>query len=177
MSGQYGHGGIAIGSQGAAAVKAEPAHPQHTGAGNGHGHIVGHHGRAGKTLAGAKHHGCHQRRYTGGNMYHYAAGKIIYAHFTQPAAAPYPVGDRYIHQHQPDATKQQHGREFHTLGKAADDQRRGNNGKGHLEHHKQGLGNAAGKRIPTHTGQHGFTHIPNPGIAFPEGQAITGHKP
>ena len=46
---------------------------------------------------------------------------------------PYRVGDRDVDDRQPENGEQDDGRELHPLGEAADGQRRGDRGEGHLE--------------------------------------------
>ncbi|MNP22910.1 hypothetical protein D3C76_1156000 [compost metagenome] len=68
-------------------------------------------------------------------MHHGAASEVQHAPVPHQRAitAPDHVRDRRIHQGEPDAHEHQHRGELHALGEGTDDQRRGNDGEGHLE--------------------------------------------
>ena len=137
---QQRHAGIGVGRQSAARVEAEPADPQHGGAGHGQPRIVRRPVVLRVASAPAQHGGDDQGGDAGGGMDHQAAGKIHHPELGQPAAAPHPVGDRRIDNDDPEHAKQEHGAEFHALGVGADNQRRGDNGERHLKHEKDGFG-------------------------------------
>ena len=140
------HGRAPICRQLAAAVKAKPAHPQHRGADH---HIARVMRRGGLVFARAQHDCQNQGGQTGGFMHNDAAGKIAHAGFAKDAAigqetaAPDPMGDwRVAHQH-PQRREQQHKAKADALHIGAHDQRRGDDGKGHLKGEKQHFGQAA----------------------------------
>ena len=135
------HAGVAAGLQGAAGVEAEPADPQHAGA----------------LPWSSTAHAAASRRWESRR-----AGRCTMASTSaetpavmcttmppaksstprcgKPAAAPNPMRHRHIDEEQPQHREQQHRAEPHALGKGADDQRRRDDGEGHLEHEEHGLG-------------------------------------
>ena len=181
MGDQHGHGRAAIGSHGRAGVETEPTHPQHTRAGHGQGQVVRGHGHAAKPLARSnndRRDQCGGRR---GDMHHGAPGEILQAQFTQPAAAPDPVANRRIHQHHPQGAEQQHGGKAHALREGADDQRRGDNGKGHLENGEQGGGYRAVNGVHADTGEEHVAKVAYPPALLhavaAEGKGIADGEP
>ena len=57
------------------------------------------------------------------------------------------MGDRRIHQREPDAHEYQHRGELHALGEGTDDQRRGNDGERHLEGDEHAFRHGAGEAV------------------------------
>ena len=57
----------------------------------------------------------------------------------EAVGTPDPVRDRRIDEDRPQADEPEHRRELHALGERARDKRRGDDRKGHLEHHVDGL--------------------------------------
>ncbi len=106
-----------------------------------------------------------------------ATGKIEQAHLPQPTAAPDPVSNRGVNRQQPKRRKHHHGGKANAFRKTADDQRRGNNRKGHLEHDKHRLGNVATESVLADARQQRFTQPANKAIAFTEGHTIGDGKP
>ena len=140
--------GVAIGRQRAAGVEAEPAHPQHARAGHRQRQAVRRHGDVRKAAALAEHQRADQRRHAGIDVHHDAAGEIHHAESGQPAAAPHPVRHRHVHQQQPQRAENHSTAEKRMRSAiAADDQRRRDDGEGHLEHGEQGFGDGAGQRV------------------------------
>ncbi len=76
MRDQHCHCRIGSRGQSAAAIEAEPPHPQHSGTSDGHGHVVRWHGCFGETVAVADGESDYQGGDTRGDMHHYATGKI-----------------------------------------------------------------------------------------------------
>ena len=70
-------------------------------------------------------------------MYDKAAGEIDNAIRPEKAAAPDPVCNRHIYQHEPEHAEQQEGREAHAVGDRTGDKRHGNDRKGHLVNHEK----------------------------------------
>ena len=54
----------------------------------------------------------------------------------KPIGRPDPMGDRRVDQDRPQHHEDQHRRELHPVDEGAHDQRRGDRGEGHLEHHE-----------------------------------------
>ena len=180
MCHQHGHGRITIGRQGRTPIEPEPAHPQHAGTGNGHGHVVRHHALGGETFTVTQHHSRHQRCHTGSDVHHGTAGKVIQPQVSQPAAAPDPVTHRDIHPQQPEHGKRQHRPEAHALGKSTDDQGWRNDGKGHLEQPVQAFRQGAFQRLPGNPGKEHMVQATDPGIhaaAIGKRQGITADQP
>ena len=76
---------------------------------------------------------------------------------SQEPSAPHPVGHRRVHQQGPQADEHQVTGELHPLGKGTRDQRRGDDGEGHLEAHEHRLRDGRGQGIggvDRHAGQH-----------------------
>ena len=73
---QHRHARRAVGGERAARVEAEPAHPQHAGAGHRHGHVVRRHRRLGKAPAPAEHQRADQRRHARVQVHDRAAGEV-----------------------------------------------------------------------------------------------------
>ena len=86
-------------------------------------------------------------------MHHDATGKVAHADFTQnaaigqDAAAPDPMYHRRIAQQHPKAREDQHEAKAHAFHIGADDQGRGDDGKGHLEGKEQHLGQGARQAV------------------------------
>ena len=113
-------------------------------------------------------------------MHHGAAGEVIQAQISQPAAAPYPVADRHVDTQQPEHGERQHGAETHTLGKGTHNQRRGNNGEGHLEQAVQAFRQRAFQRVLADAGKESVVQTANPGIhaaAIGKRQRVTADQP
>ncbi|MNE37730.1 hypothetical protein D3C80_1315970 [compost metagenome] len=68
-------------------------------------------------------------------MHHGATGEVQHAPVPHQAAVAGPdhVGDRCVDQGEPHGHEDQHRGELHALGEGTDDQRRGDDGEGHLE--------------------------------------------
>ena len=98
-----------------------------------HGQGVGRHRVGAVALAGAEHEEHGDRRGTGVDVDHRAAGEVERAHLGQPAAAEHGVGERRVHEDQPDPAEQRPGAELHAVGDGAGDQRRGDDRERHLE--------------------------------------------
>ena len=141
MGDQQCHGGAAIGGQGAAGVEAEPADPEHGGADDRIGQVVGDHLRVGIALALADHDAGDESGYARGDVNDNSAGKVHDAQLAEPAAAPGHVADRQVDHDEPESREEHHREEFHALDKGADHQRRGDDREGHLEGAEEGLGN------------------------------------
>ncbi len=112
-------------------------------------------------------------------MNHDATGEIQHAALGQPAPAPNPMCDRRIDHQQPQRRKHEHGRKPDALGIGADDQRRGDDRKGHLEHHEDALRHM-GARVDGAAGQIGQEDRAKPAepiAAAREGQAVGHGKP
>ncbi len=102
-----------------------------------------------KTATIAEHHGRDQGSHTGRDMHHDATSKIHYTQFAKPATAPHPMANWGIDKNQPSRAEQNHSRKAHPLSKATHDQRRGDDGKGHLKQRKDALGDCAQRGILT----------------------------
>ena len=74
-----------------------------------------------------------QGRGTGVDVHHRAAGEVERTHLGDPAAAPHPVGDGRVDDEEPDADEHGVGAELEPVGGRAGDQRRRDDGEGHLE--------------------------------------------
>ncbi|MNN37287.1 hypothetical protein D3C81_1512250 [compost metagenome] len=57
------------------------------------------------------------------------------------------MGDGCVHQHEPRRHEQQRSTELHALGKAAGNQRRGDDGERQLEHRKHAFGDGADQAV------------------------------
>ena len=145
MGGDKGGGRQAVGGQGTAGIEAEPAEPEHRGAQDGHGQVVGMKGFMAVAFAFPD----DERRGQGGNpgidVDDGAAGEIQGPQVAEPAAdPPDPVGHRVINQGRPEQGENQEGGEFHPFGKGAGDQGRGDDGKHQLKNHKGLVRNGGG---------------------------------
>ena len=113
-------------------------------------------------------------------MHDQAAGEVLHAECLQPAAAPHPVGHRRVDEYRPKGAEHDHRRELDPLHEGADDQRRRDDGEGHLEHEENGLGDIAAKRVHADAGKEGFPETAYPGIgrtAVTEGKAVGDDQP
>ena len=124
----------------------------------------------------------HERRDAGGRVHDDAAREIHHAEPGEPAAAPHPMSDRRIDDEEPKAAEQQHRAEVHALGKGADDQRRGDDREGHLEHEKDGLGHrrAGADGARPDIGEQCQVQAADPWLrlaAVAEGQAVAEDQP
>ena len=107
-------------------------------------------------LALAEHDRAHQAGNAGIDVHHGAAGEV--EHLTrrpscrQEAVRPRPNARSGIDEDRPQAHEPQHRREFHALGEGAGDQRRRDDGEGHLEADDRpvsGMVAASGFGLPT----------------------------
>ena len=171
---------MALAANGDAAIESEPAHPEHACAGHGQRQIMGWKGLGTEAAPRAQHHSGHQGRNPGGDVHHDATREIEQSQLGQPAAAPDPVRYGHIHRQQPEHAEPQHGGEFHALRKAADDERRGDNGKGHLKEREQGLGQCTAEGVRSHAGHQHAVEATDPSIeraAVAKGEAIAEEEP
>jgi hypothetical protein len=105
------------------------------------------------------------------------AGEVHHAQRGEPTAAPDPVGDRGVHQEQPDRAEQEHGRKGDALGVGADDQRRRDDREGHLEHEVDDLGHRAGEGFGAGAAQESAPETADDRIALVERQAVRDRQP
>src|SRR5919206_582631 len=81
------------------------------------------------------------RRCTAADVDHCATREVERAQVVQPAAgAPYPVGDRVVHERRPQQAEQDERLEALALGEGAGDQGRRDDGEHHLERHVRQVG-------------------------------------
>ena len=180
MRDQHRHARAAIGGECTAGVEAEPAHPQHRGAGHDHAWTMRWPKFVRKAAPAAQTFDDDDRGDAGRGMHHQPAGEIHHAHLSEPATAPNPVTHRRIDDDEPKTADEQHRREPHPLGIGADDQRRRDNRKGHLEHKEDAFRNIAGQRIDSDTRQKHFAKPANPlvcGAAIGKSEAVHAHHP
>ena len=97
--------------------------------------------------------------------------------------------DRRIDQQRPKPDKNHQRRELHAIRNRTGDQRRGDDGEGHLEHQEDRFRDGGGNRRITGPQRKGLIpilgqaaqeearEIADPGIALTKGQAIAGHHP
>ena len=132
---QHCHTGSAVGRSSGTGVEAEPAHPQHGRTHQGVTQVVWRHWRGWETFTLAEDQARDQTGHTGVDVHHGTASEVQHAPVTQQRTrtAPDHVGNRCVDQGEPDAHEDQHRGELHTLGEGADDERRSDDGKGHLE--------------------------------------------
>lgn len=126
-----GSGGV--GGERTATIEAKPADPQHAGTGHGHSRVVWRGDPLRETIARPDQPCRDKGRRASRRMHDNAAGKVDRTQPGKPAAAPYPMGDRHIHQRRPNRREQNDETEPGTLGNGTDDQRRGDDRKRHLE--------------------------------------------
>ena len=113
-------------------------------------------------------------------MHHEAAGKIQHAHGAEEAAAPNPMRERNVDEHEPADGKQQIGREPHPVGDRACHQRHGDDRKRHLVEHEQRFRNRLRRRIDAvhgHPCEEPAIQRPKPGTVADERQRITERHP
>ncbi|MNI63954.1 hypothetical protein D3C73_1193680 [compost metagenome] len=85
---------------------------------------------------------------TGVDVHHGAASEVEHAPVPHQRAitAPDHVRDRRVNQGEPDAHEHQHCRELHAFGEGTHDQRRGDDGEGHLEGNEDRFREQCGSR-------------------------------
>ncbi len=113
-------------------------------------------------------------------MHHGAAGIVEHAPVAEEAAAPNPMGDRRVDHDGPQAHEPHHRRELHAFGEGAGDQRRGDDGEGHLKAHEDRFGNRLGEivhRVERQTAQEDAAHAAHHRAAGGEGEAVGDHHP
>ena len=141
--GQEGVAGQAVGRAGRSGVEPVPAHPEDGGADHAQHQAVRRHGFPAVAEARAENERQHQGRIPGGHVHHQAAGKVDGAQgLADEAAAPDHVGEREVDEQQPAGDKGHERGVLHALGNGADDERRGDDGKGQLEHGEHRVGHA-----------------------------------
>ena len=136
---QSGMGGQSVRRQRRAAVEAEPADPQQTGADDRQHHIVRRVAFVGKAATRPQLERKHQSGDAGTDMDHRAAGEIEHPGVSQEAAAPNPVRDGRINDQQPDRNEDHPGLKAHTFGHSSGDDRHRDDRKRHLEQNENGL--------------------------------------
>ena len=135
--------GNPVGGQRAAAIESEPSEPQH-GCPEKHKRHIGRLGTGGGR-ATAKEQGPGESSHTRGRMYHYPSGEVMDMHQgEEPLGMPGAMGQRTVDKDDPENHEEQVARETHSLGKRASDERRGDDGKLHLEQGEQRQGNRGG---------------------------------
>lgn len=126
-----GESGGAVGSQRGAAVEAEPAKPEQAGTEGNERNVV----RVGvelitfELLAVRQGEDGGQGGETGGGVHDDAAGEILDALLSHPAAAPDPVAEREVDQVNPDEDEDEVRHEAHAIGKSASHEARRDDGK------------------------------------------------
>ena len=128
----------------------------------------------------AHHLGRDQAADAGGKMHHEAAGEIQHAHGGEEAAAPDPVRQRHIDEHEPADGKQQVGREPHAIGHRARHQRDRDDRKRHLVKHEQRFRNRLRRRIDVvhlHAGEKPAVERAEPGPVADERQRVAERYP
>ncbi len=128
----------------------------------------------------AHHQRSHQTSDTGVDVHHGAASVVKHAVAAEEAATPHHVSDRGVHGQQPDAHEPQQGRELHAVCKRSNDQRRGDDGEGHLEGHIGRLRNGRRQRvgrIQAHAAQEESAQSADEPIARRERQAVADDHP
>ncbi len=135
------HAGTAVGGDRGAGVEAEPADPQQGGADHGVAEVVRRHVVVPVADPLAEHERAHQPGDAGVDVNDGAAREVRGTQGAHPASrAPHPVCDRAVDQQRPQHHEHAHGGKLHAVGEGAGDQRRGDDGEGHLEHHVDRLG-------------------------------------
>ena len=134
-----------IGLQRAAGIEAKPADPQQRGADDRVGQIVRRHRFAAVAKPAADQQRANQRRDSGTDMHHRAAGEIersarrptgqMRRTVVQHAAPPNPMRERTVDERSPQNRENHHRAEFHPLGKRAANQRGRDDEKHSLEQH------------------------------------------
>lgn len=126
-----GESGGAVGTQRGAAVEAEPAKPEQAGTEGNERNVV----RIGvelitfELLAVRQGEDGGQGGETGGGVHDDAAGEILDALLSHPAAAPDPVAEREVDQVNPDEDEDEVRHEAHAIGKSASHEARRDDGK------------------------------------------------
>lgn len=118
-----GHDGAHVGAEGAAAVEAEPADPEENGAQDDVGDVVGTVRQTvdlGVAGASSEHEGVGEGGGARGNVHGSAAGKVEATHDEgPPVRVPCPVGDRVVHDGEPDEDEDDAGEHAATVGSGA----------------------------------------------------------
>ncbi|MNP13378.1 hypothetical protein D3C76_1056570 [compost metagenome] len=121
-------------------------------------------------------------------MHHGATGEVQHAPVPHQGAvaAPDHVRDRRIDQGEPHRGEDQHGGELHALGEGTDDQRRGDDGEGHLEGDEDAFREGRGQAIHRQAIEEGLVQTTDEGAEVGytffhagriEGQAVTVNDP
>jgi hypothetical protein len=132
----YRVGREAVGAQGRAAVEAEPAEPQQSGADYCQPNIVRLESLGLSPHPRSQDQGRHQGRDAGTDMDDGSTGVVEGAEVSQPAAfAPDPVSNRRINDQGPQQAEQDEGLEAFSFGEGARNECRGDNREHHLESH------------------------------------------
>ena len=171
------HAGAVASTQSRTTIKAKPANPQHAGANHGQNRAMRWLDGGWEAAAFANNKRTNQRGRTGGRVNDNAASKIQNTPFGHDAAAPDPMRDRCVNGQKPDCRKQQQCGKFHPLNISANNQRRGDDSKGHLEGREQRFRNAAGQAVNADTCHEHLVQIAEPGTVTRKGQRIGGNDP
>ena len=188
LSHQHGHTGSAVGSDGGTGVETEPADPQHGSAHQGVAEVVRSHRGGWVAFTLAQHDARYQTGDTGVDVHHGAASEVQYAPVPQQAAVAGPdhVCDRCIHQGEPDAHEHQHRGELHALSESTNDQRRGDDGEGQLEHDEHAFRYGVAQARRRYASQESFRQATDKGVevnhplfhaSHVEHQAVTVDNP
>ena len=177
MGDKQRHAGTAARTKRRTTIETEPADPQHTGTNHGQRRAMRRDLALREMAALANHNRADKRSRAGSGMHHNAASEIHHAPGGHNAAAPDPMGDRRIDEEQPQRREDQHGREFHPFDIGTDDQRRGDNGKGHLEGGEQRFRNGARHAVDADAAKEHIVKIAEPGSIAGKGKRIAGNNP
>ena len=101
MGNKHSHPRAAVSCKGATCIESEPAHPEHTCAGETHGQVVRHHWCSEKARARAQVKRRDECADACGDMHDRAASEVDKTHLLQPAATPDPVCDGEVDEQSP----------------------------------------------------------------------------
>ena len=138
---------------------------------------MGAHGLCGVAGARADHDANNQRGNPGVDMHDGPAGKVQYAPTGEQTTAPGHMPDRDIAEGEPDDHEDQHGAELHPLGKGPNDERRGDDRKGHLKGQEDRLGYGATEGIDRQIIEEELGGVSDDGVPLGRGIAVAVDDP
>jgi hypothetical protein len=97
-------------------IEPNPADPQQSSAHHGERQVERRQIFGAIAMAPPDHLGCNEAADAGAKMHHEAAGKIQDTHGAEKAAAPHPMRERNVDEHEPSDGKHEIGREPHPVG-------------------------------------------------------------
>ena len=175
---QHGHARSAVCDKCRARVEPEPTHPQQACTDDDQRDIVRGELHFLETFSRTDHETAHQSGDGRIDVDHRASCEIEHMELVKKSArAPRHVPDRQVGDREPDDAEDHHRAELDALREGTDDQRRGDDGESHLEHHENRLRVAPRIALRGDSFEEKFRSVSEEGIAIRGGERVAVSDP